>query len=232
MEKTIIDILSDTHNQHEKFECEGGEILVHAGDATLRGTEVEIFTFLDWYSLQDYSHLVFVPGNHDFGFERIPALFAEACADRNIILLNDSGVCLEGINFWGSPVQPWFHNWAYNRERGPDIKHHWDMIPQDTEFLITHGPAYGFGDVTTYVDGTPKERVGCQDLADKILQTQIKLHAFGHIHEDRGVIALGPTTFVNASALDRMYCPVTKKPIRAIREVLQDESILYSIHEY
>src|ERR1017187_9592000 len=120
MEKLIIDLLSDTHNQHAKFKCDGGNILIHAGDATLRGTEQEALVFLDWYAKQDYDYLIFVPGNHDWSFERQPVLMAEACQDRNIILLNDSGVDLEGIKIHGSPVQPWFHNWSFNRDRGPD----------------------------------------------------------------------------------------------------------------
>jgi|ERR1035437_95604 Icc-related predicted phosphoesterase len=231
MEKLTIDLLSDTHNQHAKFQCDGGNILIHAGDVSLRGSEVEIITFLDWYAKQDYDHLVLVPGNHDFGFERTPALFAEECQKRNIILLNDSGVDLEGIKIWGSAVQPWFHNWAFNRDRGPEIKHHWDMIPDDTELLITHGPPAGFLDVVSYVDGTPKERAGCQDLMDKILKTQVKLHVFGHIHEARGIEYLGPTTFVNASCLDRMYSPASKRPIRVTREIVQDGSICYLAEE-
>lgn len=231
MGKLIIDLLSDTHNQHNRFECKGGDILIHAGDATLRGTEVEIFTFLDWYADQDYGHLIFVPGNHDFGFERTPTLMAEECKKRGIILLNDSGIELEGIKVWGSAVSPWFHNWAFNRHRGPDIKHHWDMIPDDTELLITHGPPHGVLDYTCYVDGTPKERVGCYDLMDKILKTQVKLHVFGHIHEARGIEYTGPTTFVNASCLDRMYCAVKRRPIRATRETVQDGSIVYLAEE-
>lgn len=231
MEKLIIDLLSDTHNQHKKFECEGGDILIHAGDATLGGKEHEIIHFLDWYAKQDYSYLIFIPGNHDWAFERSPALMAEECQNRNIILLNDSGVDVEGIKIWGSPVQPWFHSWAFNRDRGSDIKHHWDMIPDDTELLITHGPPAGFLDWVGYVDGTPKERVGCQDLMNKILKTQVKLHVFGHIHEARGIEYVGPTTFVNASCLDRMYYPASKRPIRATREVVQDGSIVYIAEE-
>jgi Icc-related predicted phosphoesterase len=231
MEKLIIDLLSDTHNQHEKFECDGGDILLHAGDATLRGTEVEILTFLDWFEKQDYSHLIFVPGNHDWFAERAPQAMAEACQERNIILLNDSGVEVEGVKIWGSPVQPWFHDWAFNRERGPEIKKHWDLIPEDTEVLITHGPPAGFLDFTTYANGVPKERVGCHDLIDKVLKTHTKLHVFGHIHEARGVEYIGPTTFVNASCLDRMYYPASKRPIRATREIVQDGSVVYLAEE-
>lgn len=241
MEKLIIDLLSDTHNQHEKFKCDGGNILIHAGDATSRGSESEILTFLDWYAKQDYDYLVMIAGNHDFGFESRPELFAQACQDRNVILLNDSGVDLEGVKLWGSPVSPWFHSWAFNRARTPAeitskhgwIKDHWDLIPDDTEILITHGPPANILDGCTYANGDLRERVGCYELMNKILKTQVKLHVFGHIHEARGVQYVGPTTFVNASSLDRMYMPWQQKPrpIRAVREVVQDGSILYLAEE-
>lgn len=231
MGKLIIDLLSDTHNQHEKFECKGGDILIHAGDCSLRGTHDEIITFLDWYKEQNYSHIILVPGNHDFAFERGPAMMAEECKKRNIILLNDSGITIEGIKIYGSAVQPFFHNWAFNRYRGDDIKQHWDLIPEDTEILITHGPPQGILDVVTDRTGIPIERVGCWDLMHKILKTQVSLHVFGHIHEDRGVKYTGPTTFVNASCLDRMYMPASKRPIRATREVVQDGSVVYIAEE-
>jgi len=53
------------------------------------------------------------------------------------------GTTIEDLKFWGSPVQPEFFNWAFNRERGEDICKHWDLIPDDTDILITHGPAFG-----------------------------------------------------------------------------------------
>jgi hypothetical protein len=40
-----------------------------------------------------------------------------------VIYLNDSGVEIDGLKFWGSPVQPYFHNWAFNRI-GDDICKH------------------------------------------------------------------------------------------------------------
>lgn len=231
MSKLIIDLLSDTHNRHDNVECEGGDILIHAGDSTGGGRLYEITDFLDWYAEQDYSHLIIIAGNHDWGFERTPDLIAKECKKRNIILLNDSGVTVEGIKIWGSPVQPWFHDWAFNRQRGPEIQKHWDLIPKDTEILITHGPPHGILDVTTYANGTPKERVGCYELADTLAKTEVRLHVFGHIHEARGVQYSGPRTYVNASFLDRMYYPQAKRPIRAIREVVQDGSVVYLAEE-
>ncbi len=227
MENITIDLLSDTHNRHSHCKCQGGNILLHAGDTTGRGDIREIVNFLDWYSEQDYDHLILVPGNHDFGFESNPKEMKELCENRGIILLNDSGITIEGIKIWGSPVQPWFHDWAFNRNRGPDIKKHWDLIPRDTELLITHGPPYGILDQVAY--GMDKN-VGCMDLLNMINESQVKLHVFGHIHEARGIKYQGKKAFVNASYLDRSYYPQAKAPMRAIREVDDGEAI-YTVAE-
>ncbi len=66
----------------------------------------------------------------------------------NIIYLNDSGCEIEGVRFWGSPIQPEFGNLAFNRKRGEDIKEHWDLIPLNTDILITHGSPYSILDKT------------------------------------------------------------------------------------
>ncbi len=234
MSKLIIDLLSDTHNRHNRFKCEGGDILLHAGDCSGRGKRDEVLQFLDWYADQDYSNLIMIPGNHDFIFETNFGEMKKECNDRNITLLNDSGVTVEGIKIWGSPVQPHFNDWAFNRFRGSDIKKHWDLIPEDTEILITHGPPYEILDEVTNVMGDSyrvPQYVGCQDLMDKLEKTQVKLHVFGHIHEGRGIKYAGQRTYVNASSLDRMYCPASKRPIRATREIVQDGSIVYLAEE-
>jgi Icc-related predicted phosphoesterase len=231
MGKLKIDLLSDTHNRHARCKCDGGDILIHAGDMTGHGDAHEIVNFLQWFAEQKYKHHVLIAGNHDFGFEKSPETFAAACKALKIHLLNDSGVTVEGVKIWGSPVQPWFHDWAFNRQRGADIKKHWDLIPEDTEILITHGPPAGILDMTTFPDGTPNIPVGCQDLMDKLAKTQVKLHVFGHIHEARGVVYSGPRTYVNAAFLDRMYYPQAKRPIRATREIVQDGSVVYLAEE-
>ncbi len=199
-----IDTISDTHNKHGKIKLPGGDILIHSGDFSSHGAVGETVAFLDWFADQDYSHLVLIAGNHDFIAEKQPLWMNEECKKRQIIYLNDSGVEIEGIKFWGSPIQPWFYDWAFNRARGPEIKKHWDLIPEDTQVLITHGPPH------MILDGVPQrggwyEHVGCADLYEKIIKTNIKLHIFGHIHEGTGYKYLDGRTYVNASSLDGMY---------------------------
>lgn len=202
-----IDCISDTHTKHDKIKLPGGDILIHSGDCSFRGTLKEVIPFLDWFAEQDYSYLIFVPGNHDWIFEEDPWLMQEECKSRNIILLNDSSCEVEGIKIWGSPVQPWFHDWAFNRIRGEEISKHWQMIPEDTEILITHGPPYLILDDTNTAGRGHgfSNPVGCEDLYKRIMQTTIKLHVFGHIHEGAGHKYLDGRTFVNASSLDGYY---------------------------
>ena len=218
--KLTIHAISDTHNRHLNLKLPGGDILIHAGDATLKGLHSEIVPFLDWYADQDYSSLIFVPGNHDFLFEKDPELVSKMCSERGIILLNDSGTDLEGIKVWGSPITPWFFDWAFNRHAN-EIKKHWDMIPNNTEILITHGPAHNV------LDFIPKQNksAGCPYLLEKIMASQIKLHVCGHIHEGRGYTYKHAKTWVNASVLDGRYRPIGNNPTEIIKDATGDYSI-------
>ena len=205
-----ITFISDTHwlvrDAQDRLDMEdllpGGPILVHAGDVSGRGTEPEIRQFLDWFSKLPYMHKVLIAGNHDFFFEvakpeEVAALIAEY---PGITYLNDSGATIEGIKFWGSPVTPFFHNWAFNR--WPDeIKPHWDMIPEEVDVLITHGPPKGILDYTEY----DRDNVGCSLLLEKVKQVKPKVHVFGHIHEARGKKEVDDTVFINASMVTLRY---------------------------
>lgn len=192
--------ISDTHGQHAKVRLPAGDVIIHAGDISKRGKEEEIQDFLNWFKDLPYKHKIFIAGNHDFYFERKSRLEINNIIPEGVIYLNDSGVIINGIKIWGSPITPTFFNWAFNRDRGADIAHHWEMIPADTQVLITHGPPYQILD--TVMDGTP---VGCEDLLKTINQMKIKAHVFGHIHEGYGKCEIGEATFINASVLDENY---------------------------
>jgi len=228
MSKLIIDLLSDTHGSHEHFKCEGGDILIHAGDFCTHGTLRDALPFLDWYAEQDYSHLILSPGNHDLIFEEEPALMKSECDARDIILLNDSGVTVDGISIWGSPVQPFFCNWAFNRRRD-EIQKHWDMIPEGTELLVTHGPAKRVLDYIPprYMSGQAGVHAGCQYLLERLNTIGVQCHVFGHLHPSRGILHKHNRLNVNASCLNDMYCPVSDKPIMIFREILQNKEIYY-----
>lgn len=206
-----ITFISDTHwivsdpNQLEILDqllSKGGPILVHAGDVSGRGSEREIRVFLEWFSKLPFMHKILIAGNHDFFFEVTPKEEIEALLAEypGITYLNDSGVTIEGIKFWGSPVTPYFHNWAFNRFY-EEIQTHWDLIPNGIDVLITHGPPYGILDKTIRED----LMVGCPHLKRKVREIKPKVHVFGHIHEGMGIEESDGTTFINASVVDFRY---------------------------
>lgn len=210
-------LISDTHTKHyeidaqlkEIYENHPDAIIVHAGDISYRGRKWEVEEFVEWYSGLPFKHKIMIAGNHDFLFEDSPEV-AKDILDKigpEIIYLNDSGVELEGLKFWGSPVTPWFHNWAFNRVE-EKINEHWDLIPVDTNILITHGPPYLTLDATK--SGL---RVGCTELANKIEGlSDLKVHVFGHIHEADGIVERDGVIYVNASILD-LYYEVKNSPV-------------------
>lgn len=199
--------ISDTHGKHQNLVLPKGDMLIHAGDVSSRGKENEVIEFLKWFAAADFKYKIFIAGNHDFYFERFGDEMINQLIPPNVIYLNDSGIEIEGIKIWGSPISPWFYDWAFNRHRGNDIKKHWDKIPQNTDILITHGPAFGILDLTSRY-----ENVGCKDLLEKINVINPKFHICGHIHEAYGQVKKNETEFLNASVLDENYL-LKNKPI-------------------
>lgn len=197
--------ISDTHTQHSSLDLPNGDMVIHAGDVSYKGTEKEIKDFYEWFGNLPFQYKVFIAGNHDFYFEKFSNEQIEAELPPGIIYLNDSGVEIEGLKIWGSPIQPWFYSWAFNRVRGEQIRKHWDLIPLDTDILITHGPAYGVLDRT--IHGLP---VGCEDLLHKIKKVNPKYFICGHIHEGYGMREVHGTTYINASVLDVRYQMVNR----------------------
>lgn len=192
--------LSDTHN--EQFDVPEGDILIHAGDATIRGTVEEVSEFNAWFSLLPHKHKIFVAGNHDWLFETNPVM-ARAILDKSIVYLLDSAIEIDGLKIYGSPWQPRFYDWAFNLDRGPEMAEKWDLIPAGTDILITHGPPHGILDRTAYGD-----LAGCEELIKKVKEIRPQAHIFGHIHEGYGQVEDFGTTFVNASNCDEKYYPV------------------------
>lgn len=214
-------VISDTHGQHEDITLpkKKGDIIIHAGDCSSTGTASQIEDFLIWYGGLNYKLKILIAGNHDWGFDQNPKKYEEMAKQYGVTYLNDSGITYKKIKIWGSPVSPTFCDWAFNRSRTieesmtegaqklkhPYIGNHWDLIPLDTDILITHGPPYGIMDYTVY----DRLNVGCSVLSYKIHQIKPKLVIFGHIHEARGVLAYkideNYVTYCNASSLDLRY---------------------------
>jgi Icc-related predicted phosphoesterase len=117
---------------------------------------------------------------------------------------------VDGTNIYGSPWQPEFYNWAFNLPKnGFGLAGKWEAIPDNTDILITHGPAFGTLDT---VVGRRHDHLGCELLAERIEVVKPKIHICGHIHSGYGYYWNGHTHFFNASVLDEQY-EYTQKPM-------------------
>ncbi len=200
MEIKII-IISDTHGMHNDIKVPKGDILIHAGDITRKGKLEEVKEFNDYIGSLTHKHKIVIAGNHDFCLENNREESVKILT--NCIYLEDEGIEINGIHFWGSPWQPWFYDWAFNLQRGADIKKKWDLIPPNTDVLITHGPPHKILDKTVHnIDA------GCEELISAVRRIKPKVHIFGHIHEGYGSLSDSEIDYINASICTLNYRPV------------------------
>jgi Icc-related predicted phosphoesterase len=164
-----------------------------------------------------YKDIVIIPGNHDrvFEYEKERAIDAIGHVP-NVHFLLDEGVKINDKLFWGSPWTPWFYgnHWSFNfpdhninpaRARA-HARNTWELIPDQTDVLITHGPPFSVLDEC--VDGF---QAGCPWLADDVFK-RIKpsVHIFGHIHEGYGTETKDNIQFVNACVCTLDYKPTNE----------------------
>lgn len=199
-----------------------GDVLIHAGDCSNVGYETEIKDFIEWFkTFKSFKYKIFIAGNHDFAFEKKTDDFKyylkKELHENDIIYLEDDVTYLNFNDFsrplkvYGSPWQPRFNDWAFNINRYADeLKEKWDLIPINTDILITHTPPYNVRDFVSNYNNI--ESVGCHYLRDRIEIVEPLLHVFGHIHNGYGATLIKNTMFINAATCNERYEP-TNKPI-------------------
>lgn len=196
--------ISDTHNQHRKLNFEDKiyndvDTIIHAGDFS---SGIKSFNdFCLWFSELPFKNKILIAGNHD----KIPYEEEENAKQilhsLGIIYLQDSYIVIDGIKIYGTPWTPTFMSWYFMQDEW-DLSSYWDKIPEDTNILITHGPA------NEILDFLPQENknVGSNTLRFKIEQLkELKYHVFGHIHESYGMKEMGNYAAINASTMRGIF---------------------------
>lgn len=220
----IIDCISDLHGSYPKLD--GGDLLIVAGDLTARDEPYQHREFLAWAGRQAYTKIVFIAGNHDGYIQNNSDKYMDyksfypvlgGTTFNKLTYLEDSGCEFEGLKIWGTPWTPEFFDWYFMLPRDSDeLQAKWDLIPNDTDILITHGPSYGILDTTCQYP-SKFDRLGCPLLREAVERIKPKLHVFGHIHGGHGKMLLKHeglnTICVNAAYMDEDYEPINK-PIR------------------
>ena len=153
------------------------------------------------HSLELMNHYIKRPEfDSHLDYEKMLKEHAPSC-----IYLNHESYKCEGYTIFGTPVVPEFRDWGfmYNYKDREEIM---SQIPNDTEILISHGPAYKVMDECL----GSNENAGCEPLLKRIAEVKPLYHIFGHVHETYGVQKIDEVTHINASSVDHHYRAVNK----------------------
>lgn len=213
-------MVSDTHNQLDKIfdSIPEGDFLLHSGDALGYGTLPELNKFnYEMGKLKQekgFIKVFYTAGNHDGCVSESSSLAEGILTNVELVLHDEFYLHKDGLSIkcFGSPYSPRFGNWWFMYDRN-DAKNLWSRIPEDTEILMTHTPAYGRLDKIPlhYVRPGETEYVGCTTLRKRIEQINPLLAISGHTHLQGGQFRkYGKTLFVNAAICTEAYKPDNK----------------------
>ena len=194
-------VLSDTHLQQYDMKIPDGDILIHAGDFSMRADIKDTFKFFEWMRDQPHKYKLIVPGNHD-------VYCAENMSQCKMLaypmIFDDAGVYDIGsyrfLLYSWTPAPHSQSRWKFHPEYGDDefFRRFWEFAPR-CDVLVTHGPPKGILDKVNRTYLGEDSNVGEWHMLKYIERNIPIVHVFGHIHEGYGEFSNGPTTFYNAS---------------------------------
>lgn len=186
--------VADTHNHKQPIPL--GDLLIHAGDLTQKGSFDELQTQLDWLNRQPHEHKVVIAGNHELVLDQSKGDLARprtALDWGDLTYLEDASTTLEfrngrSLKVYGSPWTRGPGNWAFQFKSGTDK--YTEQVPDDVDVLVTHSPPRWHRDVDGHGD---------EFLMHEVLRVKPRLHVFGHVHAGRGIETL------NFGRLEELY---------------------------
>eukprot|EP00656_Telonema_subtile_P015864 TRINITY_DN1834_c0_g1_i2.p1 TRINITY_DN1834_c0_g1~~TRINITY_DN1834_c0_g1_i2.p1 ORF type:complete len:259 (-),score=51.71 TRINITY_DN1834_c0_g1_i2:120-896(-) len=175
---------SDTHGNHRDLLIPPGDVFIHAGDFTSFGKREHAEDFNTWLGELPHKHKLVVNGNHEHNAEwktdaqNILSNAVFLRGEKHTVQVGDQQVTVFGTDFFWPMKTP---------------NPYYDLIPEDVDLLVCHGPVRG------YVDGG----TGCQTMLQHVERVSPRLVVSGHIHDAHGVATgvgrVGGTVFVNAA---------------------------------
>jgi len=202
--------VSDLHGDRPRLK--GGDLLIIAGDLTARDREDEYYEFNSWICDQEYDKKIVIAGNHDMLLQIDSFQYLEGYPAFDYLC--DSGTEYQKLKIWGTPWTQWFQGvnpdcTAFMLRSEFELEDKFNLIPEDTDILISHSPCYQRLDKTLY-----NERTGSKALRSRVdylaSQKQLKYHFHGHIHEAYGEHEEGGLKTYNVARMDRSYIPRNK----------------------
>ncbi|KAF7338730.1 Metallophos domain-containing protein [Mycena sanguinolenta] len=189
-------LLSDTHAGI--FPVPDGDVLLHSGDLTRRGTFRDLSRTMEWLYALPHPVKIIIAGNRDFGLDRewynenwkhtgyhekpeppepiSELLTGPRAVAANIIYLRD-----EEYKF---RVQPEGHEWSvYGSPLSPNFRSRvrafgYDELDAEESLTVLH--------ITSSTSPKLTQGRDAPALAAHLTRLRPRLHVFGHIHEARG----------------------------------------------
>ena len=190
--------ISDTHSRHRLLtDLPAADIIVHSGDISWAGKPEEVMDFINWFCGLNYRYKIFIAGNHDYCLDSKKPDAIQRHLPENCFYLYDSAVTIEGLKFWGAPF------FISDELRG-NFKEIAELIPPDTDVLVTHRPPFGI------LDRAGNINFGCPELLAAVMKISLRYHLFGHVHDAYGMKKEVGITFVNGALLDGNYSLVNE----------------------
>ncbi|KAJ7089219.1 Metallo-dependent phosphatase-like protein [Mycena belliarum] len=203
-------LLSDTHAH--TFPVPDGDVLLHSGDLTRRGTFRDLRRTLDWLCALPHPIKIIIAGNRDFSLDRewydanweqtgsadkvatweppdpiSELLTGPRAVAAHIVYLRDQEYKFQ--------VRPGGREWTvYGSPQSPNFGARvraFGYDAADAEAIVSSFPTTDIllthGPPHGVLDRTTKATLaGCPALAARLAALRPRLHVFGHIHEARG----------------------------------------------
>jgi Icc-related predicted phosphoesterase len=204
--------ISDTHGFHKGLTIPDGDMLICAGDFSMRAEMKHVVEFAQWFNSHPHKHKVVVAGNHDMYCEGERQWTKDEFFPAIYLVHEEAEV--NGYRVFGSPYSSCIFvpsAWSFDYDpKGPRSEGLWSQIPDNLDILITHGPPKGILDKVDRTNPREDEHVGDVNLLYHVKRALPRAHIFGHIHEGAGsyISDLWTTKFYNACVCNGKYKPM------------------------
>lgn len=162
---------------------------------------------IPWLKRQPVKDVVIIGGNHDWIFDI--SLSQVPKWPSNVHYLQDSEIEINGLRIYGTPQQPIFLTWAFNRTE-EQLEKYFNNIPERLDILLCHTSPYKIMDEVNLPNKVGN--FGCKILKKTIDRVKPKNVIFGHFHGCYGKIKKKGINYINCSLLDEDY-KMVKSPI-------------------
>jgi 3',5'-cyclic AMP phosphodiesterase CpdA len=163
-----------------------------------------------WLAKCPATHKVLTWGNHDWCGETcdFSADAPQRASSTTLQILSDEATTVsvrgQTITLWASPWSNQFGYWSFMR-RPEALAEVYRAIPEGIDVLVSHQPAFGYGDEVPDFRTGQISHQGSRELLACVDRVKPKVLICGHIHEGHGEFAHNDTRIFNVSVVDEHY---------------------------